>query len=582
MKQSNLRSGKSFARRGLILATRVAGWIVLIVASAGLGRAAENTNIMVKPPPPGIPGGLGIFPVITSFTNTQNTATVQWFGLQGPFQLLYSSNANSNSWTPLGPLTFGSQVTVPLPAAAPPETAFFRVRAGRPATGFVTNGTMNYVGFAICADCHGDTVDEWSQTAHATNAFPTLVRQGQQDNPECLVCHTVGFGTPLGFKSEATTPHLANVQCESCHGPAANHIAVTRDPSVRPKVTMASEVCGGCHNFHHLTYSAWKSSPHGTTNSVVSTEMLQQGTPTMMTCGPCHSGAVREALLEGFELPSRIDAAFFPQTCGICHDAHAAMPNPPPDKPLNPQLREPVYSTDFYSYAPSTNLASFASQYNPDIQTCGQCHNMRGAQPSDTSRAPHHSPQYNMIIGQTQPQETPQIGPHGSEIDTQCVHCHSAPLSTTPPGPAEASSTNYFGHTFQVLFTACVECHITTNAAIRAVTNTQAEIKMEITNLVALLDTWSTSKAPADLRAKYGTNTWEYTTPGDLTNPGDNPTAKGPTTAEQAAIPAAIKLARFNLYLVDFDASFGVHNGPYARYLLAVARTNVNAELAKP
>jgi hypothetical protein len=49
----------------------------------------------------------------------------------------------------------------------------------------------------------------------------------------------------------------------------------------------------------------------------------------------------------------------------------------------------------------------------------------------------------------------------------------------------------------------------------------------------------------------------------------------------QAQIPLAIREARYNLYLVEHDGSHGIHNAPYARYLLEVAQRKVNAELAK-
>ena len=45
--------------------------------------------------------------------------------------------------------------------------------------------------------------------------------------------------------------------------------------------------------------------------------------------------------------------------------------------------------------------------------------------------------------------------------------------------------------------------------------------------------------------------------------------------------PLIFKDARFNLYLIEHDASKGVHNAPYARYLLSVAQDKVNAELRK-
>jgi hypothetical protein len=551
---------------------------VISSLAACLGSVqAENTNIMVKPPVP-LPGGLGLYPVITNISQTQGQATVQWFGIQGPFYLLHSTVANSNDWQQVGSPTYGSQLTVPLLG----DVGFFRVLSGRPTSTAPAGGTLDYVGSEICADCHGDTHQEWSATIHA-QAFETLKQYNQQDNPSCMVCHTVGYGTPLGFKNEASTPNLAGVQCENCHGPGGAHVANVRDVSVRPKVTLSSEVCGGCHNAHHPTFDEWKQSPHATPVADVSNAILQQGEPRMLSCGPCHSGAVREALLEGLEhpgtpLPSRVDAAYFAQTCGVCHDAHANMDNPP--KQPNPQLRNPVYSLKNFSYNTSAST-TFAAQYDPEIQVCGQCHNMRGARWQDTSRPPHNSPQYNLLIGQgAYDLGNGTIMAHGSDIQTQCVYCHSASL---PPSPQFTQyTTNYYGHLFQVSFDGCALCHITSRAALNAMTNTQAEIKGDIANVKALLDQWATNKAPTALQAKYGPLAWEYTAPGELSNPAGSTNLVGPTTPEQTQVPDAIKQARLNLYLVQHDGSFGVHNGPYARYLLSVATSNVNGELNKP
>jgi hypothetical protein len=127
-----------------------------------------------------------------------------------------------------------------------------------------------------------------------------------------------------------------------------------------------------------------------------------------------------------------------------------------------------------------------------------------------------------------------------------------------------------------------VVCHLTVEAVEHAVERTQAGTKSEIEAVRALLDTWATTKAPADLQSKYGRFAWEYSTPGQLSNPTNSASIKGPTAAEQAQVPDAIKQARMNLYLVEHDGSYGVHNGGYARYLLGVATTNVNTELNKP
>lgn len=54
----------------------------------------------------------------------------------------------------------------------------------------------------------------------------------------------------------------------------------------------------------------------------------------------------------------------------------------------------------------------------------------------------------------------------------------------------------------------------------------------------------------------------------------------GPTTAEQNQyVPDEIKKARFNLYLVFYDGSFGVHNAPYDIELLSAANAWVEGLL---
>ncbi len=80
-----------------------------------------------------------------------------------------------------------------------------------------------YVGSQACAACHQAEFDKWAQSGHA-KAMATLERKGQQFDNDCVKCHTVGFGQSGGFQSLMTTPQLANVQCESCHGPGRQHV----------------------------------------------------------------------------------------------------------------------------------------------------------------------------------------------------------------------------------------------------------------------------------------------------------------------------------------------------------------------
>ena len=68
----------------------------------------------------------------------------------------------------------------------------------------------------------------WEKSAHG-NAYKSLVDakrpSNRQFDPECIVCHTVGFGYESGFFDADKTNQLRNVGCENCHGPGGEHIA---------------------------------------------------------------------------------------------------------------------------------------------------------------------------------------------------------------------------------------------------------------------------------------------------------------------------------------------------------------------
>ncbi len=84
-----------------------------------------------------------------------------------------------------------------------------------------------YVGSEKCAKCHKSAFKIWAKTPHA-QAYQTLVDAKRpslrQYDPECIVCHTVGFGYQTGFTTADKTPLLLNVGCESCHGPGSEHV----------------------------------------------------------------------------------------------------------------------------------------------------------------------------------------------------------------------------------------------------------------------------------------------------------------------------------------------------------------------
>jgi hypothetical protein len=100
----------------------------------------------------------------------------------------------------------------------------------------------SYLGIAKCAECHQLFVDIWNKTGHA-GAILSLQNTGKASDPECLICHTVGFGEDGGFQSMTATPGLANVQCEACHGAGRDHLT----DFYRPMGHVAEAVCHRCH-----------------------------------------------------------------------------------------------------------------------------------------------------------------------------------------------------------------------------------------------------------------------------------------------------------------------------------------------
>lgn len=89
-------------------------------------------------------------------------------------------------------------------------------------TATLITGELSYVTSGGCFRCHQEMVIKWQKTLHA-KAFGALKVKSQWENPQCLRCHTTGFGHPSGFISREKTPHYMNVQCEACHGPGSHH-----------------------------------------------------------------------------------------------------------------------------------------------------------------------------------------------------------------------------------------------------------------------------------------------------------------------------------------------------------------------
>lgn len=99
-----------------------------------------------------------------------------------------------------------------------------------------------FAGANACQACHASIFAKWETTRHA-HAFDVLTGQHREFDRDCTPCHTTGFFKQGGFVNASATPHLAGVQCESCHG---NGFAHAKDPKVKTD-TVAKSTCRSCH-----------------------------------------------------------------------------------------------------------------------------------------------------------------------------------------------------------------------------------------------------------------------------------------------------------------------------------------------
>lgn len=116
-----------------------------------------------------------------------------------------------------------------------PKTTLATVRAG-------ADGE-SHVGSLICQGCHVAEYEQWQTTAHA-HAMKTLEEKEGADLPRCQICHNTGVGRPGGFVSRERTPNLAEVGCESCHGPGRRHI----ESPATPLGPVDISTCTICHD----------------------------------------------------------------------------------------------------------------------------------------------------------------------------------------------------------------------------------------------------------------------------------------------------------------------------------------------
>ncbi|MEE2750063.1 MAG: multiheme c-type cytochrome [Myxococcota bacterium] len=127
----------------------------------------------------------------------------------------------------------------------------------------------SYAATSACISCHMHQFGTWAFSEHK-KAWQSLVERGQGYDPECLGCHSTGFGEPGGFGelSKFNLNRLGAVQCEACHGPLKGH---PEDESVAV-APITEATCVRCHDeanspdFDYDSYlkkAACTTDPHG-------------------------------------------------------------------------------------------------------------------------------------------------------------------------------------------------------------------------------------------------------------------------------------------------------------------------------
>ena len=76
-----------------------------------------------------------------------------------------------------------------------------------------------------------------------------------EHDSRCLPCHTTGYGQPGGFVSVGETPHMKDIQCEACHGPAGLHVKARTVEEHQRTLSIPINVRTRCHRQHeHMGY----------------------------------------------------------------------------------------------------------------------------------------------------------------------------------------------------------------------------------------------------------------------------------------------------------------------------------------
>lgn len=407
---------------------------------------------------------------------------------------------------------------------------------------------------ADCQACHNDSVAPdnfilWADTPMGKVCSNLLDGSMGPYEQDCLACHTLGYSTVAdngGFDDVATSQgwafpsaleagnwqellssspqvaQMANVQCESCHGPQVSELHML---GVRARV--GTGACGQCHDSrsHTVRPYEWERSTHADLVMARAVSTVEVEGARAGDCGRCHSAqgfiAFVDNLLEGDAGPiaggvaelsalGLQDSEVEPITCAACHDPHTATsPH---------QLR--LYDT--IEMLP----AGFGVEGAGSGAICAACHNSGRGRHDDSHlptnyETPEVSAQVEILYARNA--YFVSLGGVGATnhaaVGDSCATCHMEPTTEhdyVVDYPSEG------GHTWRVREDHCGRCHdeSVNGRAIQAIAEENLALVAE--EITAELISELASAGSYNLRA------WDPATGCYSSSSGSNVTIDGP------------------------------------------------------
>jgi DmsE family decaheme c-type cytochrome len=284
----------------------------------------------------------------------------------------------------------------------------------------------------------------------AASAFAS--EYSSQGADACVVCHGPGmpqsavaiFATPHGSRQDPAAP-FAQLQCEQCHGPAADHVvAVSRGESALPPVTFGAHAatpaatqiaaCLGCHDDHGR--NGWTGSAHETSEVPCAAchqvhaerDRVFDALAQQETCFGCHARRRNDALK-----PSSHPLRFGAMSCSSCHDPHQGQHE-------SLLIESSVNDTCFTCHA--EKRGPFLWEHAPAAEDCSLCHQVHGSNhaPLLTRRPPLLCQQCHAAA------DHPGLAYGDSQLDEAqadrfllargCLNCHSQVHGSNHPSGA--------------------------------------------------------------------------------------------------------------------------------------------------